>query len=475
MKHRMYFFLFSGLLTTFNIIYFMLLKYIYFQTETGFSSKVPKAIAENAVLKTDFERFVFFNFSIIMMIGKLFAFTYLPFGMAKYVSVLILPELKPQLTSLAESLENRKDNTCDNKYLRSESFNKERTKIQKMLNNGFGSSSDYTVHKNKKNNNNLNNSYSFTTCNKLDNERDNEDSDFLISESTDESKENKVYLNNSSRNKFKNINKKDILTNNTNNLNKSFSSITIQPQQETKAKTDKNLIVHFFKRGINLFIIPAIKILYTFACIFLLFGIIETKIFILYSKQVNNICGSDCGYLSFRYDKIYTLETLVKFLTKKSENFFLELDFFFFCLIISFRILTVYNALLVKGVAFLTFTFYKIEKNISSQQIVLAVWTILFVGIIILHDVNYLIPDYIRFNGLPENCDYTMINDVNCGISYFGLILIKLNMNFHILMYYDMIASFIFIVSGLFWTYRLILKPLYILFTTKKSNEILKS
>jgi len=444
MKVRMYYFLFSGLLVTFNIIYFMLGKYIYFPTETGFASEVPQALAEKAVMKSDFEKLVYFNLSIINMIGKLFAFTYLPFGMAKYVSILLLPDLDQNFNKeshqkdIKRKQENNNYNEKDHKDNSSgERHNsnalKGKSEIENKLNNGT-SIVDYLkkdmkeikIHKNNCNR-------SFHEENKISID---EDSSFLIAESQS----------------FIEKHKNDI-------LNRSFNSVSLRITNSNK----NEFVTNFFIQGLTFLLISILQTIYKLTCIFLLFGIIETKIAILYTKVFQNICGIQCGFLSFRNDKLLTLENLLKFLKRNSVNSILEFDFLFFCLLISFRILTIYNALLVKGVAFLTFTFYKLEKNISNKQIILAVWTILFVGIVLLFDVNYLVPDYIRFNGLPESCDYTMMNESNCGISYFGLLLIKISMNFHILMYYDIIATFVFIISGLFWSYRLIIKPIILL------------
>ena len=88
--------------------------------------------------------------------------------------------------------------------------------------------------------------------------------------------------------------------------------------------------------------------------------------------------------------------------------------------------------------------------------------TILFTGIVLLYDFTYLLPDYIRFNGLDPLCDYSLINKSYCGVSFYGLLFIKISMNFHLFMYWDIIASGVFITNGIIWSFRLIIRPLSI-------------
>lgn len=189
--------------------------------------------------------------------------------------------------------------------------------------------------------------------------------------------------------------------------------------------------------------------------------IIYSKINILYSKIVYNICGADCGFLSYRFGEKFTLDFISYYLLNYSKNKYFKLDFFFLCFILIFRMLTVYKAMSVKGVGFLWKIFYAPNSNLKSCQVFLFLTIIFYTAIVLIYDFTYLIPDYLRFNGLNQLCDYTSIDKDYCGVSFFGLLFLKISMNFHAFMYFDILASGIFITTGILWVFRLIVKPVF--------------
>ncbi len=202
--------------------------------------------------------------------------------------------------------------------------------------------------------------------------------------------------------------------------------------------------------------------LYIILSILLVFGIIYTKITILYIKLMYNICGVDCGLLAYRFDDVLSLETFTGLLSTLSQNFnvFIKFDFIFFSFLLLFRTLTIYKSFSLKGISFMWKIFYKPDPKMTRYHIVQIYATIFFTGLVLLYDFTYLFPDYIRFNGLDPVCDYTLINKSYCGVSFYGLLFIKISMNFHIFMYWDIVASAVFITNGIIWAFRLIIKPL---------------
>jgi hypothetical protein len=68
--------------------------YNVYTNNTGFSDKVPEGLALYGKIDSVFFQIVYFNFGLLMMIGKFLGFTYMPYGMAKYVHDLIYPEVK---------------------------------------------------------------------------------------------------------------------------------------------------------------------------------------------------------------------------------------------------------------------------------------------------------------------------------------------------------------------------------------------
>ena len=521
MKLRLYYFTFIGLIITLNILYTYLVDYIYYKTDTGFSTITPPAIAENSMIKTDIERYILFNFCIIMIIGKIVAFTYFPFGMAKYVAKLLNignnSITQEQDITKPISKDGINDKVCNNhRHKRSTSLYKTKFRRSRFLNKLKGKQAtknskiatmkqaDNTIpirslfKIEEKNGENLNIPNDSEECNLLLNEENYQaqlDST-LVSDLNDNDKSSlstfSFHIKKDIRNRGKefefDIENKDV-TNKSHNktfLNSvriftPIRSSKIQKKSMESASNETSCVLvaekhkddyvknrasdiqnPYNKALLNIlnYIKYFLGIAYSLACLFLLLSIIETKMSIIHSKIYHNICGEDCGYLTFRNERFYSLETLLKYLKHKAQNRFLKLDFLFFFFILWFRIQTVYEALSVKGVSILTISFFKIERNISKRKIILVVWTILFVGIVIIFDVNYLLPDYLRFNGLPERCDYTLVDEPDCGISYMGLLLMKLSMNFHILGFYDMFATIVFIVGGIYWSLVLIVSPL---------------
>jgi len=218
--------------------------------------------------------------------------------------------------------------------------------------------------------------------------------------------------------------------------------------------TYKNSVSNFFL--FSKFIFNLISIVISLVLIYL---IIYSKIHILYNKLFYNICGEECGFLSYRFGERFNLDFISFFLLNYSKSKYLKLDFFFITFILLFRAVTVYKAILKKGVALLWNIFYLPNSNIKNYQVFLMLNVILYTAIVLIYDFTYLIPDYLRFNGLNNICDYTNINKEYCGISFFGLLFLKISMNFHFFMYFDILASGIFITTGIIWFFRLVMRP----------------
>lgn len=235
---------------------------------------------------------------------------------------------------------------------------------------------------------------------------------------------------------------------------------------ETLAQTEMNLCSSF-----NYYTLYLMTILIG---IFTVYIIIFSKINILYSKIVYNICGQQCGFLSYRFGESFTLDYIVYHLQKISTSKYFRLDFFFFSYIFVFRALTVLKSMKIKGVSFMWHIFYPPKEDLAKYQIFLFLTIILFTGVALIYDFTYLLPDYLRFNGLNQLCDYTTIDKEYCGVSFFGLMFLKISMNFHIFMYFDILASGIFITNGIIWAFRLIINPLVYSAYTKIASKFIK-
>jgi hypothetical protein len=209
-------------------------------------------------------------------------------------------------------------------------------------------------------------------------------------------------------------------------------------------------------------------------CLFIIYLILTSKIYIMFSKILNNICGRHCGYLTFRSsnDKL-SLDNISFFLSNftGSKFFNIKFDLIFVTFIFIFRMLTAKKAFQIKGISFMWKIFKSPEKDQECRYIFLTFCVILYTTIVVLYDFAFLIPDYLRFNGLNKKCDYSNIDKDYCGTSFFGLIFLKISMNFWLFMYFDIIAAIIFLVNGTLFFYRLILNPLWNILYLKYIEE----
>lgn len=319
-----------------NAIY-LLLSWKNGQVNYGFENEVPEGLAKYAQMDSWIERCFYFNFGIAMALGKFLGFTYMPYGMSKWVS----------------------------------SF------------------------------------FDFT---------DKEDGSFSseINGSSESEEENELI---------------------------SSKPIKLPQKKQNKILSSLNTTC-----GIIL--------------TFLIVMIVITKIVILSTKILYNICGIECGLLAYRFDTdVLSLETFLSDLTSISQHSIIKFDFLFYKSLLLFRAYTTINSIKEKGISFLSIQLIPRTQTMNTKSIFLYITVILYTSIVLIYDFTYLLPDYMRFNNLDLLCDYTMINKPYCGVSFFGLIFIKISMNYHLLMLWDILASLIFITNSTIWCFKLIIIP----------------
>lgn len=234
-------------------------------------------------------------------------------------------------------------------------------------------------------------------------------------------------------------------------------------EEETEAlsvNNPKNSSINFEKKTLNQNSFSVFKFLFGIFSFLFIVLIIFTKIQILYTKVMYNICGIDCGLLAYRFDNdVLTLESIINFISHYTYNKSFKIEFFVLAYVVLFRMITTICSMKEKGVAFLSHILVNQTRNMSKRELYLFLTVIIYTGIVLLYDFTYLLPDYMRFNNLDPLCDYSIIAKPYCGVSYFGLLFIKISMNYHVFMIWDIIASLIFITNSSLWAYRLIIHP----------------
>lgn len=209
------------------------------------------------------------------------------------------------------------------------------------------------------------------------------------------------------------------------------------------------------------------KLYFTIANFFLLtlsvvstITLIYTKVVLFYNKLKTNICGIDCGLLSFRYDETISFEYILYEIIKNSNSnndIMLILHLSIFAIIMLFRFCSVIMSLYTKGIAIFTFNLINYQVVIKDCMLTfvflfLAFWA----NIILFYDMTYVAPDYVRFYDLSNKCDFLQIDSPECGLSFYGLFYIKLSMNFIFFIYVDLFATCVFIVTSIIWFYILV-------------------
>lgn len=323
-------------------------------TNYGFNNLVPEGLAIYSKIDHRLSQFIYFNFSLLMAIGKFIGFTYLPYGMSKFVSEFIF-----------------------------------------ISNNQAGNDSMNT-------NVNIN-----TSQESNQSERNNDAIEFY-------------------------------------SAHEDYQHLASPISNSINANDSELKGFAMFSFGICSFA--------------LIVFIIYTKISIIYVKLFYNICGVDCGFLAYRYDEIISLESILTQVSFYSNDYF-KLEYFIFAYLILFRMLTLIHSMSIKGISFLWVTYTQPNTAMTSFQLIHFLSNILFASFVLIYDFTYLLPDFMRFNGLDPICDYSLIQKSYCGVSFFGLIFIKVSMNYHLLMYWDIFASLIFITNSFLWAYRLIITP----------------
>ena len=186
--------------------------------------------------------------------------------------------------------------------------------------------------------------------------------------------------------------------------------------------------------------------------------LICTKIVLFHSKLTTNICGVDCGYLSFRFDKTVSFEyVLFEIIKNNNSQFIWILHFGIFLIVFLFRISSLFFSLYAKGIAIFTFNLISYSEIIKDNLKTFIFLFFAFWGnIILIYDLTYVAPDYVRFYDLSSRCDFLQIDSPECGVSFYGLFYIKLSLNFIGAIYVDLFATCVFVITSTVWLYILV-------------------
>jgi len=195
--------------------------------------------------------------------------------------------------------------------------------------------------------------------------------------------------------------------------------------------------------------------------------LIYTKMILFYNKLKTNICGTDCGLLSFRYDNMVSFEYILFEIMKNSDfEIMWILHFTIFLIVVVFRIITILVSLHTKGIAIFTFNLINYSNVIKDRMLTfIYIFLIFYLNLILFYDMTYIAPDYVRFYDLSNKCDFLQIDSPDCGLSFYGLFYIKLSMNFIGFIYIDLFATIVFIVTSVIWFYILVGRSLKKFFT----------
>ena len=196
-----------------------------------------------------------------------------------------------------------------------------------------------------------------------------------------------------------------------------------------------------------------LKVMSFIGCIIIILIIILSRLTIIIDQFL--IIFSK-GYQSFKF--IFTLNNI---LISFKINFGTLPQFAFFFVVLIFKIITLVESIKNKGVSLLWKRFYIINEKLQNHEKISSIWVMLYASIVMMYDFIILIPVISEFNNIPFKCSLiSSLSNSDCGMSFFGLLLLYSTRNLKIFSFFELFASIIFVISSSIWVYELILKKL---------------
>jgi hypothetical protein len=242
----------------------------------------------------------------------------------------------------------------------------------------------------------------------------------------------------------------------------------LQHKQEVLEEKYSNL-----QKFLSCLMLP-LKYMFIFVSIIISLAFIISKGWILYTDLFNSICGSVCGFKAKDYKAKFTIQSIMLYIVELDRSnsgnliykaliiviLLMLFAYFTSCVIFSIYKLRIFNLIPLE-----------LEKSQEKSQeshlklILYSIASILSFAILI--EIFEVIPDFSYFYD-KEKCDLFHITSQSCSISSFGLISIKLYVNFVAFKYLDMLFSILLV---LLMTVFMIYLPLKSNFFNQEEKE----
>jgi len=176
------------------------------------------------------------------------------------------------------------------------------------------------------------------------------------------------------------------------------------------------------------------KFIFMIILVLLAFSYILSKVVILYTIMTNNLCGGTCGFITNRLNNFFSFESIIYYFEHFYQNKLIQNGILL--VIVSYSIYIMYVGLKEKGIEILFFKIYSVN-DIKSDKGLLFLFSVIFflLGLAALYDLSFILPDFMKFGDLKRQCDIHNLENDLCGLSLFGLYLLKHNLNFPLVTY----------------------------------------
>jgi len=349
------------------------------------SSIIPEILKKHSYIYSDFEILSYINFGICLILGKVFALSYLSYGMGKAIS------------------------GCVDSMINSDEIKREYSN----LNNNFIKNNDT----------------------------------------------------------IRNITSQKLMTGK--NLSKKERGLIKTCKENQTILEHKQFILeekHSKCQVIMSYITLPFKFLFIIILVLLTFSFILSTLTVLIVTFNHNFCGFDCGYLTQKIDKAFSMQSLLSYLSDLKHGVWIQNAIV--GLMILFVLYSIYIALKNNGIYIFFYSVYDQTELKNNKKLTMVAMVIFFIiGLSVTNDIIFLFQDFVKYGNLNKNCILTNFDSDLCGLSLTGMYMLKFNLNFPIFSFLNIVFNLFIITCSIFFVIFLPVVSAFRFFSNKGNNK----
>jgi len=215
-----------------------------------------------------------------------------------------------------------------------------------------------------------------------------------------------------------------------------------------------------------------LKFLYVIILFLFSFSFILSNITVLVTTLSHSICGFECGYLTQRIDKAFSLQSILYYFSPTSFKYGLFIQNGIILVFILFVLHSIFISLKNKGICIGFYSLYDVNDIRNSRTLTMVSILIFFlVANSVTNDVIFLFQDYAKFSNLAKTCHLGNFESDLCGISLYGIFMLQINLNFPFFSYVSIIMQTITTFLAILFTILLPVISAFNYFSKKKTKK----